>query len=129
MKNVLCSLLCLCFVGCGPWVPVTDLSKVPQDKLNAAYKIKTFTTDSNLTLPEIVDYLGDITAYSCKNLLWDRPASKGNALMQLKLKGLAVGADGIIEVTFDIRGTDAWGTNCWETVQASGIAVRFREKN
>jgi hypothetical protein len=34
-------------------------------------------------------------------------------------------ADAIIDVNFDQRGTDAWGTNCWETVQASGMAVRL----
>ena len=44
----------------------------------------------------------------------------------LRLKALDLGADGIIDITFDTRGTDTWGTNCWESVQASGIAVKFK---
>jgi uncharacterized protein YbjQ (UPF0145 family) len=47
-------------------------------------------------------------------------------LTQLKLKALDLGADGIIDITFDTRGTDTWGTNCWESVQASGVAVKFK---
>ena len=112
--------------GCAPFVPVIDVSKVPRPELQQAYKIKTFTTGSDVSYPEIAEYLGDITAYSCKNLLTDPPASKGDALTQLRLKALRKGADGIIDVTFDSRGTDAWGTNCWESVQASGIAVKFK---
>ena len=40
-----------------------------------------------------------------------------------------MGANGIIDITFDSRGTDTWGTNCWETVQASGTAVIFKWKS
>ena len=111
--------------GCVPsFVPVTDISKVTEDRLQAAYQIKTYTVENN-NYPEVAEYLGDITAYSCKHVLWDPPASKGNALIQLKLRALELGADGIINITFDTRGTDTWGTNCWESVQASGIAVKF----
>jgi uncharacterized protein YbjQ (UPF0145 family) len=127
MKNIVVTLVALLFVGgcIKPFVPVTDISKVPKDKLQAAYRIKTYTAENN-NYPEVAKYLGDITAYSCKNLLWDPPSSKGDALTQLKLKALELGADGIIDVTFDTRGTDAYGTNCWDSVQASGVAVKFK---
>ncbi|MFC1675562.1 hypothetical protein ACFL3G_00695 [Planctomycetota bacterium] len=128
--NKFTPLICLMFLlGCAPRVPVIDLSKVSKDKLHAAYKIKTYTAGSDLTYPEISEYLGDITAYSCQYLMWDPPSSKGNALTQLRLKGLDLGANGIIDVTFDVRGADAWGTDCWESVQASGIAVIFTSPN
>ena len=46
-----------------------------------------------------------------------------NALTQLKVQAIKVGANGIIDITFDSRGIDTWVTNCWETVQASETAV------
>ena len=113
-------------LACATFVPVTDVSKIPKEQLQQAYKIKTFTAGSELTYPEIAEYLGDITAYSCKHLLTDPPASKGDALTQLRLKALELGANGVIDVTFDSHGTDTWGTNCWESVQASGVAVKFK---
>ena len=125
MKNFIIVLTILALTGCATFVPVTDVSKIPKETLQKAYKIKTYTAGSDINYPEIKEYLGDITAYSCKHLMTDPPASKGNALTQLRLKALELGANGIIDVTFDSRGTDAWGTNCWESVQASGVAVRF----
>jgi uncharacterized protein YbjQ (UPF0145 family) len=109
--------------GCGTFVPVTDVSKVPKEQLRQAAHVRIFMLGGNAAPTEIIDTLGEITAYSCKHLLTDPPASKGDALAQLKLKALEMGANTVIDVTFDSRGTDTWGTNCWETVQASGTAV------
>lgn len=104
---------------------MTDLSKVPKEKLRASLQVRTFVVGNEAAHPNVTDYLGEVTAYSCKQMPTDPPASQGNALTQLRLKALDLGADGIIDVTFDVRGTDAFGTNCWESVQASGTAVRF----
>lgn len=127
MKTVFtCVVLGLSLLACTPFVPVTDISTVPPEKLQKAYQIKTYTTGSDLSYPEVAEYMGDVTAYSCKHLLTDPPASKGNALTQLKIKALDMGANGIIDLNFDSRDTDTWGTNCWESVQASGVAVKFK---
>lgn len=128
MRSTFSLIFCiLLLTGCGTFVPVQDVSKVRKEKLQQAYKIKTFTIEGGRQPPQISNYLGDITAYSCKHLMWDPPASKGNALTQLRLKALDMGAEGIIDVTFDSRGTDTFGTNCWESVQASGVAVKFEK--
>ncbi len=127
MRAIVLVIIAFAIGGCGTFVPVTDITKVPKDTLQQAYRIKTYTAGSNVNYPDIDEYLGSITAYSCKHLMWDPPASKGDALTQLKLKAQELGANGIIDVTFDSRGTDAWGTNCWESVQASGVAVKFRK--
>ena len=87
-----------------------------------------YPADKLLLYNEIAEYLGDITAYSCKHMMRDPPASKADALTQLRLKALGMKANGIIDVTFDSRGTDTFGTNCWESVQASGVAVEFKTK-
>ena len=125
-KLVLILLSSLILSSCGPKVDVLDLSTVDQKILTEASKVQIFKLDNAQPKPEIEKYVGEITAYSCKHLSWDPPASKGDALKQLKVKAVRQGANGVIDITFDARGTDTWGTNCWESVQASGTAVVFK---
>jgi hypothetical protein len=105
---------------------VVDLKTIPLAEKEAALKIRVYTIESG-AYPEVETLLGPVVAYSCKHWLTDPPASKGDALTRLRLEALKLGANGIIDVTFDTRGTDPWGTNCWETVQASGSAVKFKQ--
>src|SRR6476661_3981171 len=113
--------------GCiGALVPVVDLKEIPHEKLERSYKIQIYALGGS-TPPPIEAHLGEASAYSCKNLLWDPPATKGNALTQLKLLALDMGADGVIDVTFDSQGTDTYGTNCWSSVNVTGLAVKFRK--
>ena len=111
-------------VGCAS-IPQRDLSSVPQSTIIDASKVRVFTVE-NSSYPKNFELLGEITAYSAKKLMTDPPASKGDALKRLQIEAVEKGANGIINVTFDVRGTDTWGTGCWETVQASGSAVRFK---
>ena len=120
-------LAIILLLGCSPFVPVVNVSEVPKETLQKAYQIQTFEIGNGSSRPQVSEYLGSITAYSCKHLMTDPPASKGNALIQLRLKALELGADGIFDITFDTRGTDTWGTNCWESVQVSGVAVKFKK--
>jgi uncharacterized protein YbjQ (UPF0145 family) len=126
MYKVTILLIGIILSGCQTFVPVQDVSKVDPATMQEAYKVKTFTAESNMSYPDVKQYHGPITAYSCKHMLTDPPASKGDALIQLRLKAVELSANGIIDITFDLRGTDTWGTNCWETVQASGTAVDFK---
>ena len=125
-KVVLILLSSIILSSCGPKVDVLDLSTVDQKILTEASKVQIFKLDNAQPKPEIEKYVGEITAYSCKHLSWDPPASKGDALKQLKVKAVRQGANGVIDITFDARGTDTFGTNCWESVQASGTAVVFK---
>ena len=125
-KLVLILLSSIILSSCGPKVDVLDLSTVDQKILTEASKVQIFKLDNAQPKPEIEKYVGEITAYSCKHLSWDPPASKGDALKQLKVKAVRQGANGVIDITFDARGTDTFGTNCWESVQASGTAVVFK---
>lgn len=111
----------LAITSCAPFVDRVEMAKVPPQEAQAALGVRLFLVGTNY--PEIVQTMGAITAYSCKNKMWDKPASTGDALAQLRLKALRLGANAVIDVTTDTRGTDTWGTNCWETVQASGTAV------
>lgn len=111
-------------VACAARVPLVDLSAVDPDDFARATRLAVFTVDGPRP-PTIGHVIGPITAYSCKHLVTDPPASRGDALQRLRIEAARRGADGITDVTFDTRGADAWGTNCWETVQASGTAVQF----
>jgi uncharacterized protein YbjQ (UPF0145 family) len=127
-------VLFLLFIsGCGPYVPVTNISDVPQDKLDAANEIQVFETGNSVnpfadekTQPQIEQFLGRVTAYSCKHLLWEPAATKENALMQLKLKALDLNADGIVDITYNFKGT-SYATDCWESVQVTGTAVKLKK--
>ncbi len=127
-KKFLYIYVCLALTSCAPFVPVTNLKEVPSEKLAQANKVRIYMLDSNKEIPE-GEELGQIEAYSCKNMAFDPPPSKGNALMQLRLKALDLGANAITDVTFDHQGTDAWGTNCWESIEVSGMALKTSQSH
>ena len=122
MKKGLFLLLTLVLSACSPFVEVTDLNDLNPETLNRALRVKTFVIGQ--PTPAHYTAIAPVTAFSCKHLMTDPPASKGNALLQLQVKALELGASAVVNVSFDTRGTDTFGTNCWETVQASGVAVR-----
>ena len=122
-RFVCASLFLVSISACGPMVDVTDLTTVGAEKIRLASEIPTYTFQQ--IAPSNYKVIAPVTAYSCKSNLYDPPASKGNALLQLQLKALDQKANAIVNVTFDTRGTDTFGTNCWETVQASGLAVLY----
>ena len=122
-KLVLILLSSLILSSCGPKVDVLDLSTVDQKILTEASKVQIFKLDNAQPKPEIKEYVGEITAYSCKHLSWDPPASKGDALKQLKVKAVRQGANGIIGITVENWG---WDINCPGRVSARGKAVVFK---
>ena len=109
-------------VGCSPMVETTNVKDIEPEVLNKAAVIDVYMIGQKL--PSKLAVIQPIEAFSCKHLVTDPPASTGDALLQLQLKALELDASAITNVTFDTRGTDTWGTNCWETVQASGLAVK-----
>jgi Putative heavy-metal-binding len=122
MKKICVIGITLPLVACVPaFVDVVDVRAVPTSTLDAALKIPVFPLGTQA--PANTHVIAPIEAYSCKHLNTDPPATTGNALQQLQIKALQVKANAIINVTFDTRGTDVWGTNCWQTVTASGVAV------
>ena len=120
-------VVCLFGIGllsaCGTFVPVLDVSEVPPEMRAQALNISIFTLGGAARRPTATNVIGPVEAYSCKHMMTDPPASRANALEQLRIKALGMGADAIFDVTFDKSGTDVLGTNCWEAVYAAGLAV------
>jgi hypothetical protein len=113
--------------ACAAKVPlVTDMTAVPSAELARAVNVRVFTTEQ--PPPRVERTMAPVSAYSCRNPTSGAPASKGDALQQLQLRAAQTGANAVINVTFDsaVHG-DTWGANCWQTVQASGIAVQLKE--
>ena len=104
-------------------VPVVDLKGVNQQDLIGSQKIRTYVVGQ--MPPDGFTVLEPLEAWSCKNKTWDRPATKGNALKQLKLLAYRLGATALMDVEFTGHNTDVWGTNCWNSVHASGIAIKY----
>ena len=70
-KNLLAVIMVLALPGCGTFVPVIDMSTVPKDKLQQSYRIKVYEISSASTYPEVIEYIGSISAFSCKHMLYD----------------------------------------------------------
>jgi uncharacterized protein YbjQ (UPF0145 family) len=107
-----------------PHLEHVDVSEVSSQEMTAAFKVQVF--ESDIDVAQVASYVGSMQATSCKNKVWDPPATKGNALQQLRLKALRAGANALVNVNFDDQGTDTWGTNCWQSVTATGDAVVMR---
>jgi Putative heavy-metal-binding len=107
--------------GCSPFVPVTNVAAVDPQTRAAAIQVRVLPL--GMQLPAGTKILQPVQAYSCKHLMTDPPATQGDAMQQLQLRALELKANAVVNVTFDTRGTDTFGTNCWQTVIASGFAA------
>ena len=114
IKLTLTIFIIVFFIGCiGPLVPVIDLTGVNQQDLLSSQKIRTYIVGQ--MPPDEFTVLEPLEAWSCKQQSWGRPATKGNALRQLKLLAYRLGATALMDVEFTGHNTDTWGTNCWNS--------------
>lgn len=116
--RVLVSLLALGLAGCGTMLPMAE---------ETGAQVPYFTTSTASLAPPIERILGPVEGHSCKNLITDPPATEEGALRQLRSRAATLGANGVVDVTFSRAGTSI-GTNCWQSVSASGTAVIFRQR-
>ena len=65
-----------------------------------------------------------LEATSCKQPLWDLPATEQNAIDQLRFKARTVRANGIMNVSCGAKEGFSLVKNCYETVTCIATAVR-----
>lgn len=106
--------------GAGQYADKIEVSKIAPDERQAALAIRVF--DQSMQPPPAREIRGEIQAVSCQNKGWDPPATKGDALSQLRVKALRLGATAVTSVTYSERGT-SYKPNCWQSVIVSGTAV------
>jgi uncharacterized protein YbjQ (UPF0145 family) len=114
------------FTACSPFIPVVKVGELPAEKQSALMTIKTYEP------PELVgvsyEVVGELTGNSCKNLLWDRPASREDAVNQMRYLALERGANGITEIKCEPPRGTSLETNCWESITCTSKAVKFQSK-
>ena len=121
-KFILIIIVVISLTGCmGALVPVIDLTNVDPQALQDSQSIQTYTKGKNPPLG--YREMGPVKAWSCKNKTWDPPATKENALKQLKIMAHRLGATAIMDVQAGPHST-AW-TNCWQVVVAMGMAIKY----
>ena len=65
-----------------------------------------------------------LEATSCKQLLWDPPATVEDATDQLRFKARTARANGIMDVSCGQKEGTSLSKNCWETVTCNATAIQ-----
>jgi Domain of unknown function (DUF4410)/RcsF lipoprotein len=69
----------------------------------------------------------DAQSRSCRQKIWDPPASQENALAQMKLQASSIGANGITNLTCqDESSASALSQNCFSVVTCSGSLIKVK---
>lgn len=108
--------------GAGQYADKINVSKLPPEEQRAALAIKVY--DQATGTPQYSEIVEEVQAISCQNKMWDPPATKADALRQLRVKALRLNATAIVGVTYTTSSTSV-KPNCWESVTVSGTAVRL----
>lgn len=111
-------------VGPNPQMGVIRTAEVSSEVRERAQLVQVLNAPYSPSIVQKV--VGAVTATSCKNKTWEPPATRGDALLQLRIKAAELGANALTNVLFDEQGTDAWGTNCWQSITASADAVLLK---
>lgn len=112
----------LVLAGCTTFLPMQDASNATL--VGQATAIPFYTTENAAAAPPVKTILGPAMGNSCKFHLTDKAGSEIAALQQMRLKALAMGANGIVGVRYE-HGGMSLAANCWQSVTASGTAVIF----
>lgn len=113
-------ILFLFLSGCGPFVQVVRLDESTAVKFRSEIKIY-----SQAEL-DTVNYktIQPLQATSCKNKLWDPPASQEDAIDQLRYKTKLLGGNAITNLLCEpVEGTNL-AKNCWSSITCYGTAIR-----
>lgn len=109
--------------SCGTRVPVVKMQNIDPATLAKSKRVKVYVLGQD---PGEFEYIDSITAWSVKHMLYDPPATRGNAIGQAKVICVEKGGDALMNVTFDEQGTDTWGTNAWESISLSADVIKLK---
>jgi S1-C subfamily serine protease len=116
------SILVIVTSGCiGPLVPVVDLDYESTVKIREAVKVYTPEDIQGIQYKR----LGIVEGVSCMNKIWDPPATREDAIDQLRYRSLALGGNGVATVICGgTEGTNL-AKNCWTSVTCHATAVQI----
>lgn len=106
--------------GCvGAFVPVQTPEMTGSRTIEAAVAVVAIDSSEAANRQN----LGSVTGYSCKNKLWDPPATSDAALLQVKIAAAQRGATAISNINCAEGGTSLM-TNCWQSFACTATAIR-----
>lgn len=115
LRLMMMPVCAIALAGCvGPLVAIEDTARLSPH----ASQLPVVVSVPTDALP-----LAEIEATSCKNKAWSPPATREDALAQLRIRAERYGADGLAGLTYEDRSTTLM-PNCWASVRASAIAFR-----
>lgn len=108
--------------ACGAHVGAVNVSALPAQEQAAIRAIRVYNSAQLPGLKfEVIDIVEGI---SCKNKVWDKPASRTAALEQARYRAWKLGANGITNVSYGKAEGTNYSKNCWESVTLSAEAIR-----
>ncbi len=121
--GLLAGILALGLSGCiGPLVDVTKV-----DDATAVDLEKAIVVLEPASTPRSAAVLGPLTATSCMNKLWDKPATKEDAVSQLRHHARVRGANAVGNLMCEQTEGTSLAKNCWSSVTCSGSAMRIAQ--
>lgn len=106
--------------SCGPFVEVIKVDQRTAENLKTEIPVYDREKLKGISYKVVQP----LEATSCKNLLWDPPATEQDATDQLRFKARSVHANGIMNMScFDTEGTSMY-KNCWQSITCNAIAIQ-----
>jgi hypothetical protein len=109
-------------VACGSHVGAVNVNALPAPDRAAIRAVRLYNAAQ---LPGLkFEVLDVVEGVSCKNKVWDKPASRTLALEQVRHKAWKLGANGITNISYEKAEGTNYSKNCWESVTVSAEAIR-----
>ncbi len=105
--------------GCGPYVEVVQMDERAVERARAevpAYQAEQLQ-------PFEYRLLEPISATSCRNLPWERPIGREDAIGQLRAKARRLGGNAILNPVCKAVETASLATGCWQALTCSATAI------
>lgn len=108
--------------GCvGSLVPVIRIDDETEHRLSKEIVIYENENLKSLEYRRV----GPVEATSCKNKIWDPPASRENAIAQLRYKTSAMGGNAISNLLCEGREGPNLAKNCWTSITCYAVAINI----
>lgn len=110
--------------ACGSFVPTVNVSTLSEAQRHQIRQVEIFNyaqiQNKSFRVLTIVE------GNSCQNKLYDPPATRANAIEQLKFHSLEHGGDGITNIQCSGREGTSLRTNCWELISCTAEVIKFK---
>lgn len=119
-------LVSILLASCGPFVEVQDMAQLTIADKKSAMSLPIY--NENQLRPDAYVILNIVEGISCKNMTWDPPATKIDAINQTKFWAYELGASAVLNLQCDApRGTSTT-YNCWESITCTAQAIKIIDK-